>query len=100
MLLHIVNKSPTERNTFDSCLQHAKKGSSILLIEDGIYAALTGTEVSDKVKNAMKEVNIYALAPDINARGMNGRIIEGVKLVDYSGFVDLAAEHDSIQSWL
>jgi sulfur transfer complex TusBCD TusB component (DsrH family) len=26
-MLHTVNKSPFERNTFDSCLAHVRKGS-------------------------------------------------------------------------
>ena len=42
-MLHTVNKSPYERNTFDTCLAHVKKGSAILLIEDGVYAAMKGT---------------------------------------------------------
>lgn len=42
MLLHTVNKSPFERNALESCLQHAKKGSSVLLIEDGVYGAIKG----------------------------------------------------------
>lgn len=100
MLLHVINKSPFERNAFDSCLQHAKKGSSILLIEDGIYAASKSGQASEKLINALKDFTVYALEPDIKARGMSGNVMDGIKLVDYSGFVDLAAEHSSIQSWL
>jgi len=40
MILHTVNKSPFEKNTLISCLKHCKPGSSVLLIEDGIFAAL------------------------------------------------------------
>jgi tRNA 2-thiouridine synthesizing protein B len=31
---------------------------------------------------------------------MQDRVIDGIKLVDYSGFVDLVAEHPSVQAWL
>ncbi len=99
-MLHTVNKSPMERNTLERCLQYAKKGSAILLIEDGVYGALKGTTVTDKVRKAMKDVTIYALYPDIEARGMQDRAIDGIKLVDYGGFVDLVAEHRNVQSWL
>jgi tRNA 2-thiouridine synthesizing protein B len=95
-----VNKSPTERNAFDTCVTHAKKGSAILLIEDGIYAALKGTAAAKKLQETMKTVPVYALEPDIEARGMKGRIVEGVKLVDYGGFVDLVAEYPTTQAWL
>jgi len=26
--------------------------------------------------------------------------VEGVKVVDYDGFVDLTVDHESVQSWL
>lgn len=101
MMLHIVNKSPFERNTLDSCLRLAKQGSSVLLIEDGIYGALSGTAVSAKVSQALQSHKVYVLGPDLLARGMRAeQIIDGIKVVDYAGFVDLVAEHDNVQSWL
>ncbi len=99
-MLHTVNKSPTERNTLESCLKHLKKGSAVLLIEDGVYGALKGTSASKMVEQALKNHPIYALYPDIEARGMQDRVIDGIKLVDYSGFVDLVAEHPTVQAWL
>jgi tRNA 2-thiouridine synthesizing protein B len=48
----------------------------------------------------MKTVPVYALLPDIEARGVQGRILDGVKLVDYGGFVDLVAEYPTVQAWL
>ncbi|MBI3547005.1 MAG: sulfurtransferase complex subunit TusB [Gammaproteobacteria bacterium] len=99
-MLHTVNKSPTERNTLESCLKHVNKGSVVLLIEDGVYGALKGTTSTKMVEQALKNFPIYALYPDIEARGMQDRVIDGIKLVDYSGFVELAAEHSSVQSWL
>ena len=99
-MLHTVNKSPFDRNSLESCLKHAKKGAAIILIEDGIYGALKGTAVSKKVEEALKKVSIYALYPDIEARGMQDRALDGIKLIDYSGFVDLVAEHNTVQSWL
>jgi tRNA 2-thiouridine synthesizing protein B len=99
-MLHTVNKSPTERNSLDSCLKHLKKGAAILLIEDGVYGALKGTTTTKMVEQTLKNFPIYALYPDIEARGMQDRVIDGIKLVDYSGFVDLVAEHRTSQSWL
>ena len=99
-MLHIVNKSPYERNTFESCLRHAKKGSAILLIEDGVYAVLKNTKAATQVQSAMKDYTFYVLQPDVEARGMQGRVMDGVKAVDYSGFVDLTADNATVQSWL
>ena len=99
-MLHTVNKSPTERNALESCLKHVKKGSAVLLIEDGVYGALKGAAFTKMVEQTLKNIPIYALYPDVEARGMQDRVIDGIKLVDYSGFVDLVAEHPSVQAWL
>ena len=99
-MLHIVNKSPAERNTLDSCLRVAQEGGAILLIEDAVYAATRGNEGEGKLRDALGRFKVYALAPDLEARGMFDRVMEGVAVVDYGGFVDLVAEHKNCQSWL
>ena len=99
-MLHTVNKSPFERNSLASCLGHAKAGSSVLLFEDGIYAVLKGSAASGKLQKA-SGISVYALGPDLKARGIGeDQIIEGVKVVDYGDFVDLVTSHDNVQSWL
>jgi tRNA 2-thiouridine synthesizing protein B len=78
-MLHTVNKSPSERNTLDSCLSHAKDGS---------------------LKEA-SGISLYALGPDLKARGIgDDQLVEGVTVVDYDGFVDLVTRHENVQSWL
>ncbi|MBV5274955.1 sulfurtransferase complex subunit TusB [Lamprocystis purpurea] len=100
-ILHTVNKSPFERTSLDSCLKFAQPGAAVLLIEDGVYAALTGTSAEDQVKDALNRVKIYVLGPDLKARGFaEGRLINGISVVDYAGFVDLAAENAKVQAWL
>ncbi len=100
-LLHTVNKSPFERDSLASCMRHARKNSGILLIEDGVYALLTGTEPATMLADAASEFRIVALGPDLDARGVDhDRIIDGVEIVDYLGFVDLVSEYDGVQSWL
>lgn len=99
-MLHTVNKSPFQANALLSCLRVAKKGSAILLIEDGVYGALDGTKATPTVQEAMKNHKIYALAPDLEARGVQDKILQGVETVDYGGFVDLVTEYDTVQAWL
>ena len=99
-LLHTVNKSPFDNGTLQTCLKHVRQGSAVLLIEDGVYAAARDTAVSKQVQEAMKSTPIYALRPDVEARGMQDRVMDGVRLVDYEGFVDLVAQHNAVQSWL
>lgn len=100
-ILHTVNKSPFEKTTLESCLRHAKPGDAILLIEDGVIAAMKGTAMSERIAARNAGLSLYALGPDLAARGITGTLMnETIKVVDYSGFVDLVAEYDVTQAWL
>ena len=99
-MLHIVNKSPLEKTSLDSCLATAQPGAAVLLIEDGVYAATRGSAAEAKVRDAMGQLKVYVLKPDMEARGMADRVMDGVTLVDYGGFVDLVTEHPNCQSWM
>ncbi len=100
-MLHLINKSPFEKNSLDSCLRIAKSGSSVLLLEDGVYAAVANAAHADKLTSRLGDLSIYVLGPDVAARGLNDSpLIAGITVVDYEGFVDLVAEHDANQSWL
>jgi len=99
-MLHIVNKSPLERSTLDSCLAAAQPGAAVLLIEDGVYGATRGNAAEAKLRAAQSNLEIYVLAPDLEARGMAQQLAEGVKPIDYAGFVELVVQHKNCQSWL
>jgi len=101
MMLHTINKSPFERNSLDSCLRLATKGSAILFFEDGVYAALKGTKMAATVSAAIADHPVYVLGADLAARGYGeDALIEGIKVVDYGGFVDLTVEYDKVQAWV
>ena len=100
-MLHLVNKSPFDRNALDSCLRLAKTGGSVLLLEDGVYAAMSKAVSAEAISKRMEELTFYVLGPDVSARGLDDTpLIEGINVVDYGGFVDLVAEHEVAQSWL
>ena len=100
-MLHIVNKSPGERATLDSCLAHVRPGHSVLLIEDAVYAATKGHSAAAGLGAALAAtVKVYVLMPDLEARARAGAVIDGVIQVDYKGFVDLVTQNPRVQSWL
>ena len=100
-MLHTVNKSPYEKNSLSTCLSLALDGSDILLIEDGVYGAIKGATAAASIETAMAKMKFFALDSDLKARGIEqDKLIDGVKVVDYSGFVELAANNDRVQSWL
>ena len=100
-MLHTVNKSPFERNALESCLRLAASGASVLLIEDGVIAALAGTPAGDRIAERLGDLKFYVLGPDIAARGLEDKpLVDGIEIVDYGGFVDLVTEHDAVHAWL
>ncbi|MEH6455153.1 MAG: sulfurtransferase complex subunit TusB [Cocleimonas sp.] len=100
-MLHIVNKSPFEKNSFKSCLVHAKAGDSILMIEDAAVGAIKNSTFSDELTSALNDKKVYVLGGDLAARGIDQtRMIDGIEVVDYVGFVDLTVNNETTQSWL
>ena len=98
--LHTVNKSPFERSSLATCLRVATDGASLLLLEDGVYAALGEGRHADAVKDALGRVSVYVLAPDLAARGLADRaLIDGLRLVDDVGFVRLVTQHERVVAW-
>ena len=91
-MLHIVNKTAS----LDVCRRFAQPGHAVLLIEDGVLAATR----ADLLGDAAASLKVYALQPDLAARGMGGRLQPGITTVDYAGFVELVATHSNNQSWL
>ena len=98
--LHTVNKSPFEKRSLESCLGYAKAGSSVLLYEDGVYGAIKGSAIADKVSSAAG-VKFFVMGPDLKARGVSeDKLLDGIEVVDYAGFVKLAVENDKVQAWV
>jgi len=99
--LHTVNKSPFEKNSLEQCIQRAANGGSLILIEDGVTAAVAGNAFSARLADASKNITLYVLASDLAARGFaDAELVEGVSKVDYTGFVDLVTQHERVHSWL
>jgi tRNA 2-thiouridine synthesizing protein B len=99
-MLHIVNRSPFERNSFESCLRMAQPGSTLLLIEDAVVAATRGTATETQLAKLQGSIRVCVLGPDLDARGLRGRLVAGAEVVDYDGFVDLVTSTPVSQSWL
>lgn len=98
-MLHIVNKSPASHESLASCLQ-AATGGDLLLIEDAVYAATVAPIYESLQKKALQRFQVYVLRPDLDARGVSGKVAQGMQVVDYDGFVDLVVRNKASQSWL
>ncbi len=97
-MLYAINNSQLTSNSLDSLLRFAPAGEPILFYEDGAYAVMEGARDSAKVKTILKDHPLYVLDADIEARGVK-KVIEGIKVISYDGFVELVEKHDFVP-WL
>ncbi len=98
-VLHLINHPPTDHGSFARCLKTLAPGDAVLLIGDGVYAALHGVLAADE-RSTLAAVSNYVLQPDLEARALSERrLSQGFEPVDYMGFVDLIARYPTSVSW-
>jgi len=97
-MLHTINKSPFSSQVLDNAIPFIGENEVVLLYEDGVLGAMEGTVISSKIKSILAKNKVYALQADLKARGVD-KLVAGVEIVDYDGFVDLTVEH-KIVNWL
>ena len=95
MRLHTVNKSGSDSGALAACLRFIEPGDCLLLLEEGVYSACPSS-IEPIRQTGCK---LLVLEPDADARGLLERLDHSVELVDYAGFVELAARCDSVLSW-
>jgi tRNA 2-thiouridine synthesizing protein B len=96
-MLHLVNKSPYDASSLDTASSIMKGDDALLLIEDGVYAAVKNGKAAARLEG----LKVSVLGPDLAARGIGeDKLIDGVTVVDYAGFVDMVEANDKVQSWL
>lgn len=96
-MLHIVNQSPFRRSCLADCLRVCDPQAYLLLIEDGVYAAIADSEWAQRMFE--KTQHVYVLDADVAARGLTDKVAANIISVDYAGFVQLCCEHTASHSW-
>ena len=93
--LHTVNQSPFEHGALAQCLCYAQESDAILLLENGVYAALNTQPLAEKLMGK----HCYAIEADINARGLSNKLATNIQLIDFTDFVRLSVQYKRVQSW-
>lgn len=96
MILHIVNKSPYSNPALASCLRLISRDDALLLIEDGVYVGLGEAAELEALDEA---VPVYALVPDLAARGVLNALAPRIKAIEDRAFVELTLTYPKSQSW-
>ena len=95
MVLHTLNAAPGSA-AFEDCLRLAGPDDAILLLGDGVYAALPGSEAAGRLQRCAAEVLI--LQEDAVAAG--GAIASDLSTaVDMAGFVALSERYPRQLAW-
>jgi tRNA 2-thiouridine synthesizing protein B len=96
MLLHTLNAG-ADGSAFDNCLALLADGDALLLLGDGVYAAVASTGAAERLQQS--GVPIYVLREDAAARGVCALLASVATLVDMDGFVTLTERFERIQAW-
>ncbi|MGF7443183.1 sulfurtransferase complex subunit TusB [Klebsiella michiganensis] len=95
-MLHTLSTSPWHADMADM-LRLLKEGDDLLLLSDGVIAALAEGRFLEILQSA--PISLYALQEDIEARGLAGQIADSVVRVSYTDFVRLSVKHAGQLSW-
>ncbi len=96
MILHTINKN---NEALERCLSLLSPEDAVLLIEDGVYAALDSKE-NETVWNSLSPgIKKYAMVNDLAVRGISDRMLPFFKTIDWPDFVSLSLEYEKVISW-
>jgi len=97
MTLHTINKQTSD--CVSHCLNALAENDTVLLIEDGVYAAMTGCSAAEHWQQLPDGVTCLALADELAAGGIRGQIAATVQPASWEEFVALCTRHDKVISW-
>jgi len=95
MILHTLNASPSSP-AFSDCLRVIAADDALLLMGDGVYAAIPETAAWGALQESGAAV--YVLDTDASAAGVSD-IDDSASRVDMAGFVELTERFVRQQAW-
>ena len=95
-MLHTLSHSPWQCD-IDGLLRMLADGDDLLLLQDGVLAAIEGSRFVEMLNNA--PITVSALKEDIDARGLTAQISSKIDVVSYTDFVNLSLKHTTQMSW-
>ena len=96
LILYILHRSPHSTPEMRTALSLAKPEDGVILAQDAVLA-LSSTPKEINIEEASrKNVKFYAIKADMDARSV--KPIEGVKIIDYDGLIELLSQYESTYS--
>jgi len=95
-MLHTLSRSPWQCD-IDALMRMLREGDALLLMQDGVLAALEGSRFVEIFNSA--PISVSALKDDLDARGLSGQISAKIDVIGYTEFVNLTVKHASQMNW-
>jgi len=95
-MLYTLAHSP-QHCDFGALIELVGPDDVLLLMQDGVFAALQGSQALKQL--ASRDLLVYALCEDLQARGMVAQISHNITTIDYTGFVTLSEKHIQHIAW-
>ena len=95
-MLHTSMHSPAHSD-LETLLLMADAGDDLLLLQDGVLAALAGSRALMQLSRS--NATLWVLDEDVQARGLTAQISTSVQSIDYNGFVTLTIRHQQQIVW-
>ena len=97
-MLHIVSKVPLTARLFDRL--GTDVNDSVIITGDAVITVMREGEWANYWAVVVTHMTVNVLSVDLAIRGIvESDLVGGLKLVDYSGFVDLTVVHPVMHSW-
>ncbi len=95
-MLHIISQSPIEHTV----LGRIDTGDQVLFVENAVLSLLEGGRLASNLVQLQIKARLFILAPDLETRGIDKeKLVAGIELIEYTGFVELTVENKVIHSW-
>lgn len=95
-MLHTLSHSPFQCD-FNAMLRLLKEGDDVLLLQDGVLAALESSQALESLRLA--PISLYVLQDDVMARGLSAQISAIATAVSYTEFVALTVKQTQQVAW-
>lgn len=95
MVLHTLNAAPSSA-AFRDCLKVLQAGDALVLMGDGVYAALAGTEACSALQAQGAE--LFILRADASLAGVT-QPAPGISSIDIEGLVALTERYPRQLAW-
>ncbi|ALB64338.1 tRNA 5-methylaminomethyl-2-thiouridine synthase TusB [Cronobacter condimenti 1330] len=95
-MLYTLSHSPWQCD-INALLRLVRSGDDLLLMQDGILAALNDSRFAAAL--LATPARVFALQNDVEARGVSAQISGNIEMISYNDFVKLTVKHASQMAW-